>query len=432
MKTKIVVGIIGLGARGQLVTAANIIPMCKMDVEIATVCDAYEDRAKMIADTVEETTGQRPFLSTDYHDVLAISAIDAIMIFSAWEAHIPIALAAMRAGKYVGVEVGGAYSLEDCWDLVRTSEETGMPWLMLENCCYGRRELMVLNMQRLGVLGEVVYCTGAYAHDLRQEIADGRKNRHYRLRNYLNRNCDNYPTHALGPIAKILNINRGNRFLTVSSAASCSKGMKAYLNKREDADPALRNHYFRQGDVITTTIRCAGGEVIVLTLDTTLPRAYSRGLSVSGTKGQYTEMNDSIFIDGRHNEFDFEWHKQWGNAKEFEEEYDHPIWREYRGQEVGGHDGMDWLVIRAFIESVKRGIQPPIDVYDTAAWMCISVLSEMSISRGGAVVDVPDFTGGGWIEREPQPLNKYTLDTIVDDPHIQIFPKTNHPDQTVY
>lgn len=201
-KEKIRAGLIGFGSRGQNLLECVLVPMTEMDLVIEAVCDEYEDRAVNAADYVEEKTGRRPFCTTDYHEITAMEGLDAVIIMSAWESHVPIALEAMRAGKYVATEVGGAYSVDDCWALVKTSEATGMPCMLLENCCYGRREMMVLNMARLGVLGDIVHCSGGYCHDLREEIAYGKENRHYRLRNYLRRNCENYPTHELGPIAR--------------------------------------------------------------------------------------------------------------------------------------------------------------------------------------------------------------------------------------
>lgn len=150
-----------------------------------------------------------------------------------WEAHAEVAVAAMHAGKYVGLEAGGAYSIDDCCKLVRTYEETGTELMLMENCCYGRRELMALNMARKGVLGNIMHCSGAYCHDLREEITSGREIRHYRLRNYIHRNCENYPTHEIGPIAKILDINNGNRFLTLCSVSSAAMGLHEYAIQKK-------------------------------------------------------------------------------------------------------------------------------------------------------------------------------------------------------
>ena len=335
-------------------------------------------------------------------ELMAMPEIDAVVIMASWESHLNLACDAMRAGKYTAVEVAGAYSVEDCWKLVRTHEETGVPCMMLENCCFGRDELMVLNMVRRGLFGEVVHCQGGYRHDLREEVSTGREMRHYRFRNYLYRNCENYPTHELGPIANVLDINRGNRMLTLVSVASKAAGLHEYLLREKGPDYDAANMNFAQGDVVTTIIKCARGETICLTLDTTLPRAYSRGFHVQGTKGMYMEDNKSVFLDGKDNEYDFKWNERWNSAEEYREQYDHPVWKKYLAEGVrGGHDGMDWLVFRSFFDAAKAGAPAPIDVYDAAAWMSISCLSEQSVAMGGAPVPIPDFTNGMWMERAP-------------------------------
>lgn len=405
---KINIGIIGLGARGYALLEHVILEIDY--VNVLGLCDLYEDRVTQGLDMVEKKRGNKPVCTNDYKVLLDMPEIDAIVITSAWESHIKIAIEAMNAGKYVGMEVGGAYSLEDCWNLVRTYEKTGMPCMMLENCCYGRNELMILNMVRQEVFGEIVHCAGGYHHDVRQEIAFGNENRHYRLRNYLNRNCENYPTHELGPIAKVLDINRGNRMLSLNSVASKAAGLHEYIKKNKPEDTQLLNARFMQGDIVTTIIKCARGETITLTLDTTLPRPYSRGFCVRGTKGMYEEQTHSIFLDGVHDEAHFNWNEQWGNADKFRDEYEHPIWKEYLEEGIkGGHDGMDWLVFNAFFESVANKTQTPIDVYDAAAWMSITALSEQSIACGGATVYIPDFTGGKWLQPQPKPESKYSL-----------------------
>jgi len=204
---KINIGIIGLGERGYSLLKSVILEIDYVDV--LGVCDIYEDRTERGFDIVAEKRGNKPVRTNDYKVLLGMPEIDAIVITSAWESHLQIAMEAMNAGKYVGVEVGGAYSIDDCWKLVHTYEKTGTPCMMMENCCYGRNELMVLNMVRQGIFGDIVHCAGGYHHDLRHEISFGNENRHYRLRNYLSRNCENYPTHELGPIAKVLDIEHG-------------------------------------------------------------------------------------------------------------------------------------------------------------------------------------------------------------------------------
>ncbi len=400
MNRKLKVGLIGLGQRGFFLLRDTLLPMTGERLEIVGICDVYEDRRKTAAKMIEEACGHRPVMAEDYREILELK-IDAVLIMSSWRSHLEMAIQAMKAGKYVGMEVGGAYSVEECWRLVHTSEETGMPCMLMENCCYGKRELMVLNMVKQGVFGDVVYCEGGYHHDLREEIAGGEVNRHYRLQEYLHRNCENYPTHELGPIARILGINRGNRMLSLTSTASCAKGMHAYLQKQTGPVTRYADAAFAQGDVVNTVIRCAGGETICLTLDTTLPRAYSRGFTVRGTEAAYFEDTDSLFLDREHHSYEFDPRPLWGNAAEYETKYLHPLWRDFNP--TGGHGGMDEMVYGAFVDAALAGAQPPIDVYDAAAWMSITALSEASISMGSMPVAIPDFTSGRWVQR-PDPL----------------------------
>lgn len=401
MAVPVKVGVIGLGKRGVNLLETCILP--QPGVEVLAVCDVYEDRGQQGGEMVIHAGQEAPLVTTDYREVLEMPEIEAVFIFTSWESHINIACEAMRAGKYAAMEVAGAYSLDDCWRLVRIHEETGVPCMLLENCCYGRDELLVTNMVRQGLFGEIVHCQGGYRHDLRNEIAFGRETRHYRFRNYLNRCCENYPTHELGPIAKLLNINRGNRMVSLVSVASKAAGLHEYLIREKGPDYDASSMRFVQGDVVTTVIRCAHGETICLTLDTTLPRAYSRAFHIQGTKGMYMEDNQSIFLDEQDNRFDFTWRDHWGNVEQYREQYEHPIWREYLREGVrGGHDGMDWLVIRAFLKAVRERGPVPIDVYDAAAWMSISCLSEQSIAMGGAPAAIPDFTNGKWMQRQAQ------------------------------
>lgn len=406
---KIRCGVVGLGGRGFSILAGLLATM--EDFECAYACDLYQDRVDYTLKQMTERFGYTPKGTTDWREILEDKDVDAVFVLSAWEPHIEIAIASMNAGKPVAIEVGGAYSLDDCWQLVRTYERTRVPCMFLENCCYGRIEMMVLNMVKNDVFGTVVHCAGGYHHNLRDEILFGEENRHYRLRNYTNRNCENYPTHELGPIMKILNINRGNRMMTLSAVSSSAHGLNEYAQRHEKVNPELRTRVFRQGDVVTTTIKCANGETIVLTLDTTLPRYYSRGFQVRGTKAMYEEQTNSFFFEGEHEKFDFDWSKQWNNAEQYYEKYEHPLWQKFiSGGIKGGHGGMDWLVYDAFLQAVKNGENMPIDVYDAAALMCVSTLSEDSIALAGAPVAIPDFTNGRWYNRDDHTTGIYSLE----------------------
>ena len=409
MKDKIRLGMIGFGGRGCGILRDILVP--RDTVEVVAVCDVYEDRAEKACKIVTDANRPAPAIYLNYKDVIADKNVDTVIITTSWENHINIACECMEAGKPVGVEVGGAYSIDDCWKLVRTYERTGTKCMILENCCYGRYELLTTNMVSKGLFGEIVHCSGGYCHDLRYEISFGRENRHYRLRNYLSRNCENYPTHALGPIAKLLGINNGNRMVSLTSTSSKSAGLHDYIARKEDADKSLLERTFNQGDIVTTVIKCANGETITLTLDTTLPRYYSRGVTVRGTRGMFEEATKSEFLENSPESADhFSWQKHWGNADEYLKEYEHPIWKKYLEEGVvGGHDGIDWLVYGAFIDAIINDYDFPIDVYDMAAWMAVTALSEESIACGSKPVAIPDFTNGMWIERKLNINPEYAL-----------------------
>jgi hypothetical protein len=401
------IGIVGLGARGA--GLLKLIARMK-DIDISWLCDLYTDRVETAIKVVNKIKGYEPKGTSDYKNIIDDKNIDAILILSSWESHTKIALEAMAKNIYVGLEVGGAYDIQECWDLVDAYEKHKTPCMMLENCCYGKYELMVLNMVRKGMFGTVVHCAGGYHHDLRKEIAFGKENRHYRLQNYLTRNCENYPTHELGPISKILNINRGNKMNSLVSVSSKANGMREYIKENKSGDEDLVNAEFTQGDIVITTIKCENGETIVLTLDTTLPRHYSRGFTVRGTKAMYQEEANILFLDKKHQIYDFYSRPLWNNGKKYARKYAHTIWKQYRKEGIrGGHGGMDYLVLRAFFESVHAKGETPIDVYDTVSWMCITALSEKSIKEE-IVVEVPDFTRGKWKNREEVPQGKYALD----------------------
>lgn len=391
--------VIGLGERGYSLTRHALLN--NPDIRILAVCDQYEDRlAKTVKALKEKGVDAKGF--TDWQVALNVAGLDAVYIYTDWASHTEIAVYAMEKGIAVASEVGCEYSLDNCYSLVHTQKKTGTPYMFLENCCYGKNELLATSMARRGVFGTIVHCSGAYAHDLREQVAYGHVNRHYRFDNYLHRNCENYPTHELGPIAKLLDINRGNRILTVSSFASKSAGLKEYIASREDATEEMKNASFLQGDIVTTVLTCANGETILLRLDTTLPRSYDREFTVRGTKGMYTQSINAVYLDGEpecweHADYAT---KNIHNAKNYEADYLPSLWSSITPeQKKAGHGGMDWFCHKAFSDALINKAPMPIDVYDGAVWQAVAVLSENSIAQGGAPQTMPDFTDGLWIKR---------------------------------
>lgn len=414
-KKKIVkIGIVGLGPRTETLLASIL--LLGAETKVTAICDLREERITKIQGIFAKNKLRQPKAYRDYKELIQSPDVDAILVPTSWNSHLQIACDAMKMGKYVGIEVGGASSTEELWQLVHASESTGVSCMMLENCCYGRNELMVMNMVRQNMFGELIHCECGYEHYLGDGFAGELEQGIERAWHNYKRNGDLYPTHGIGPIAKILRINRGNRFLTLTSTASKSRGITSAAKKLG------KDLTFAEGDIVTTVIKCANGETITMTHGISLPRPYSRDCRVQGTEGIWLENANGIYIDGispAYEEIDvagnpYMVHK-WSAVEDFYEKYDHPIWKEFRNNPVGGHGGMDSLALQAFFDAVRNQDVPPIDVYDVAAWMCITCLSEQSIAMGSMPVSFPDFTNGKWINRMPHGSKKWNLDEVLED-----------------
>lgn len=391
------VGMVGLGQRGRglLTNILNI-----KEVLVTSICDVFEDRREAECKRIVENGDPAPQKFENYNDLIK-SGIDIVIVSTSWDAHVAVALACMEANIPVAIEVGGTHSIDDCWKLVDCYERTQTPFMFLENCCYYKDETLVTSLVRNGVLGNISYCQGSYCHDLREEIAGGIDTHHYRLKEYSEHNCENYPTHELGPIAKILNINSGNRFVKLVSMASKAQGMKEYIQNNDKYKDRLKDVEFKQGDVVNTIIQCENGETICLKLDTTLPRLYERGITVSGTKGHYYQTLNSVVLDnGEFNHETDSFVKSLNSADKYTE-YQVDDWRTITQEQMdAGHGGMDYIMLKHLFKTVKEKKPMPIDVYDAVSWMSITALSEQSIANGSNSVDIPDFTRGKYKTRK--------------------------------
>ncbi|MFQ5640169.1 MAG: Gfo/Idh/MocA family protein [bacterium] len=406
VRSKVKIGLIGVGLRGT-VHLRNLLE--RNDVEMPAICDIDTERIDLAQSMLEKAGKKKAKAYTEhetiYKKLLDRNDLDAVMISTPWVWHVPMAIDAMNAGKFVGLEVCGAFSVQECWGLVNTSETTGVPCMILENVCYRRDVMAVLNMIRQNLFGEIIHCHCGYQHDLRAikfqpGVEFGDKGQHesvWRTEHSIKRNGELYPTHGVGPIATYLDINRGNRFVSLTSSATKSRGLHNYIVENGDEEHPNAKIKFKLGDIVTTVITCANGETIVITHDTNLPRPYSLGYRVQGTKGLWMKDGDQIYIEGRSPQP----HK-WESSESYLKEFDHPLWQRFEHRAVGaGHGGMDFFVLNAFVESIKRKSPPPLDVYDAAAWSVITPLSERSIAQGGEPQAFPDFTKGRWVWRKP-------------------------------
>ena len=383
--------LIGLGCR--MAALYNVLRHREY-VDIVAVCDVVEEKCKSYVEKITADGRHAPAAYTDYRACIDNEKPDVVVIATSWLYHLEICNYAMEAGVIPACEVGGAYSVHSLWELVRTYERTRTPVMFLENACYHRIKLLALNMKRAGCFGELVHCEGGYRHDLRKQICNGLRTGHYRIHEYRNRNAENYPTHEIGPIAKLLDINCGNRFVSLFSVGSKSVGLSHYAT--EHGIDELAGVRFNQSDVVSTLIKCQNGETVFIALDTSLPRYYSRGFVAEGTKGMISEDVGAVYLDDGEDKH-VTWDKCAGNLDEYYARYEHPLWQKENPNDA--HGGIDTLVFDDFFRALDAGEDMPIDVYDMATYMVITVLSEESMATGNAVA-FPDFTDGKWMIRK--------------------------------
>ena len=410
---KLQVGIIGTGLRGQWMTK---LLLDRSDVDIPVICDIDEKMIDMVLNVFEKQGRPKPKIyrdgPEDFRNMVSNEDLDGVYIATPWKWHHPMAMAAMENGCNVGTEVPAALTINECWDLVNTSEKSGKLCMIMENVNYRRDIMAVLNMVRKDLFGELLHCQGGYQHDLRHvKFNDGKgaygggvefgekgfSEARWRTQHSVDKNADLYPTHGLGPISPMLKINRGNRMLHLTSTATQSRGLHEYIVKNGGEDHPNAKINFKLGDVVTTVIKCANGQTIMLSHDTNSPRPYSLNFRVQGTKGIWMKDNKSIYIEGRSPES-----HRWEKDEPYLKEYDHPLWKRFEQQAAGsGHGGMDFFIVRAFVEALKDDQSPVIDVYDAVSMSVIVPLSEKSIKSNSASIQIPDFTRGKWKDNMP-------------------------------
>jgi hypothetical protein len=385
-------GVVGVGGQG---TSHVDILLNVPGVEIVAICDINVAHAERAAQMCVTAGRKRPTLYTrgprDFERLCAQETLDLVLTATPWEWHVPVLVAAMKNGKHAATEVPAAYTSEGCWELVETAERTQKHCVMMENCNYGRSELMALNLVRQGVLGEVLHAEGAYLHDLRAVQHDDGEGL-WRRAHQTTRNGNQYPTHGLGPVANCLDINRGDRFDYVVSMSGPTRGLKAWQREHlAAADPRAQEAYV-QGDVNISLVKTANGKTVVVTHDVNLPRPYSRVNLVQGTKGIFMGYPDRVYVEGRSKR-----EHAWDDVKEWRDQFEHPLWRSEKIQQVrAGHGGMDYLEDYRLIQCLRQGVPTDMNVYDLAAISSLTWATEKSVAARSAPTEIPDFTKGKW------------------------------------
>lgn len=396
------VGFIGVGQRGY----GHVKRMSHIEgAEIVAICDNHQEVLERSAKFLTDNGHKQPALYGNgeyaYREMLGRQDIDIVIISTPWKWHAPMAIESMESGKHAFVEVPLATTVEEMWDIVNTAERTQKNCMMMENVNYGRDELMVLNMVRQGLFGELLHGEAAYIHELRWQMKElETKTGSWRTGWHAKRNGNLYPTHGLGPVSQYMNINRGDRFDYLASMSSPALGRALYAQKEFSADHQRNQLNYINGDISTTLIKTVQGRTIMVQHDTTTPRPYSRHNLIQGTNGVFAGFPNRIALEeggsGNFHEWDYDM-QSWYNK------YDHPLWVKM-GKEAernGGHGGMDFLMFWRMIYCLRNGEPLDQDVYDGAAWSVISPLSAESLNNRAKSVDIPDFTRGAWQSAKP-------------------------------
>lgn len=389
------VGFVGVGGMGS-VHVQNLLEI--EGVELVAVADIRPAHAERAADWAVEKGRPAPTLYTrgerDFERMCGEEDLDLVYNATPWRWHVPICLEAMRTGSHSATEVPAATSIEDCWALVETAEAQAKHCVMMENVNYGRSELMVLNMVRQGLLGEILHAEGGYLHDLRgikfSEEGEGLWRRDWATK----RNANLYPTHGLGPVANCLDINRGDRFERLVSFSSPSRGLQEWARTHYPEGHPKRRERYVLGDVNVSLIHTALGKTIFVGHDTNLPRPYSRIHTVQGTRGLFQGYPDRVYVEGRSDDH------AWDEVEVWRDEFEHPLWKREleASQSRPGHGGMDFLEDQRLVYCLRNGLPTDMTVYDAAALSAVIELSERSVAERGAPQEFPDFTGGRWRE----------------------------------
>jgi hypothetical protein len=388
-------GVIGVGSRGTgMLKNFLAVP----HVQVNAICDSVKDHATNAQQLVEKAGGKKPEIYAngehDYENLCKRNDLDFIYVATPWQWHAPMGIAAMKGGAHAGLEVPAVVTVEECEQIVETSEKTRRHCMIMENCCYGQSELLVLNMVRAGVFGELLHGEGAYIHDLRRIMNEDRSEGLWRREWHTKLNGNLYPTHGLGPVANYMGINRGDKFDYIVSMSSPEAGLDAYREATVPKDSPKWKEKYICGDMNTSLIKTAKGRTIIVQHDVVNPQPYDRINLIKGVKGVFRGYPDRIFLDGQKGEEAFT------GLDAYREQYEHKLWKEHgKDAEDKGHGGMDYLMLLRLVQCLREGLEPDIDVYDAAAWSAIAGLSEKSVAQGSAPQKFPDFTSGKWKQR---------------------------------
>ena len=409
---RIRVGFVGIGERGTTaVFRVSGIP----GTETAALADLRRDQCERAKAWLEERgrPGAKRVYGGEEESWKAVCDdpdVDVVYVTAPAPLHPRIVLYALRAGKHVLTEVPGAQTLDEAWEIVETCEKARRHCMMLENCCYGEMEMLAWNLAHKGLLGTLVHAEGGYIHNLVwRQLEDNFRNRANFGGGTVHGFGNTYPTHALGPICMYMDMNRGDRMERIVSMSSLSAAHAEFAAAKYKPEDWQNRLQWLTGDMNTSIIKTAKGRTIMMQVDQSTPRPYSRINLIQGTKGCFYDYPPRLALAKTPGE-----HAGWLSDADFakaREEHKHPLWKSAGAiaKKVGGHGGMDFIMDLRWAYCLQNGLPLDMDVYDLASWSAIVPCSAESDQMGGMPVDIPDFTRGGWRTAKPVSIGNVDL-----------------------
>ena len=355
------VGIVG-AHRG----AGHIRPFTTItETEVTAICDLNEDILNEVAN--QFGIGNR---FTEYEKMLE-DDIDIVVLGTPENLHVPQSILALDAGKHVVSEVTAAISIEQCYELVSAVKKSTVKYMMAENKCYSKSKMLVENMVRQGLFGEIYFGEGEYLHDIKVLHHDDQGNPTWRYYWQVGVNRCNYATHSLAPVLQWFD----ERVVSV-----CCLGTGAHT----DSEHAME-------DTVIMLCKTESGALIKIRIDMLSNRPANSYLSLQGTKGCYEDMRgfgdtEKVWLADYHQQG--EWHP----LSDFEDEFLPERWKNPPEEALkAGGVSEEYFEMRDFVDSILHDTEPPIDVYVAMDFTLPGLVSEESIANGGKPVEVPNF-----------------------------------------
>ncbi len=335
--------------------------------QIHAVCDVQE---AALAEAAQKLGAHEIY--TDYEEMLDKSEVDAVVIGTPMQFHASQAIMALERDIHVLCEVTAGVTIEECRALVQAAKASKAVYMMAENYTYSKSNVLVKELVRRGLFGEVYYAEGEYLHELKglNEIT------RWRRRWQTGIDGITYPTHSLGPVLQWMD----DRVVRVA----CEGSGHHYRDPRGDL-------YENQDSVVMLAKTTRDGLIkIRVDMLSNRPHAMSN-YALQGTKGCYESARSAlepnkIWLEDLAPDM-----HTWMKLETLEEAYLPEMWRDPPEAALrAGHGGGDYFEVLDFVNSIVEGIPCPVGIHEAMDMTLPGLVSQDSVRAGGAWLDVPD------------------------------------------